>query len=90
MNSARRFVVRGRVQGVCFRASTLDFARPLGIVGHARNLADGSVEVLAIGSASALAALEAYLWRGPSLARVDAIEVHPAETPVPTREFRIR
>ncbi len=71
----RRFIVRGRVQGVCFRASTRDMALPLGINGYAKNLGDGSVEVLAQGSADALAALESYLHRGPRFAHVDAVDV---------------
>ena len=46
--AAARFFVRGRVQGVWFRASTRDVATRLGLTGHARNLADGRVDVLAV------------------------------------------
>lgn len=67
---AKRFFVRGRVQGVYFRASTRDQARRLGIAGHATNLADGRVEVLAIGAPTALDALEQWLWQGPPAAHV--------------------
>ena len=68
-----RFLVRGKVQGVWFRASTREQALALGLHGVARNLHDGSVEVRAFGSARALDALEAWLALGPPLARVDAL-----------------
>jgi len=72
MNAAR-FVIAGKVQGVWFRASAREQALALGITGHARNLADGSVEVLAIGPEAALDSFEQWLRRGPPLARVDQL-----------------
>jgi acylphosphatase len=72
--STRRFLVFGKVQGVFFRQSTRLEALRLGIRGVARNLSDGSVEVLAQGEASQLQELRLWLQRGPSQARVD--EVH--------------
>lgn len=72
---ARRARVRGRVQGVWFRASTADQANRLGVHGHARNLPDGSVEVLAVGSAEAVASLLAWLHEGPPMARVDDVAI---------------
>lgn len=71
--AAARFLVRGRVQGVRFRAATRDEALRLGLSGHACNLADGSVEVLAAGEDASLAALQRWLQRGPPLARVDEV-----------------
>jgi acylphosphatase len=71
---AARFVVSGRVQGVFFRASTREQALALGIDGHAINLPEGRVEVVASGDAAALDALERWLWQGPPAARVDAVE----------------
>jgi acylphosphatase len=68
-----RFIVAGRVQGVCYRAATREQALALGVAGHARNRRDGSVEVLASGSAEALAALERWLWQGPPAAWVEAV-----------------
>ncbi len=73
--AARRFRVCGRVQGVYFRASTAERAIALSLVGSAENLADGSVRVLAAGSAAALAELAAWLRTGPPMARVDRVEV---------------
>ena len=69
-----RFIVSGRVQGVFFRASTRDEALRLGLRGHARNLADGRVEVVARGDDAALADLERWLQVGPPLARVTGVE----------------
>jgi acylphosphatase len=69
-----RFRITGRVQGVFFRASTQRQARKLGLTGHAVNLDDGSVEVLAFGADDALQSLFAWLHRGPPAARVDRVE----------------
>ena len=74
-----RFLVSGKVQGVCFRASTREQALKLGLRGHARNLADGRVEVLAQGDAPALDALHRWLHAGPPMARVDSVERGEAE-----------
>ncbi|MBD8900551.1 acylphosphatase [Rhodanobacter sp. DHG33] len=71
---AARFLVSGRVQGVFFRASTREQAVALGIEGHAINLPDGRVEVMAVGDEAALDALERWLRKGPPAARVDAVE----------------
>lgn len=70
---AARFIVSGRVQGVFFRGSTRDRARQLGLRGHARNLANGDVEVVAAGDARSLQSLEDWLRIGPSQARVDGL-----------------
>lgn len=69
-----RFTVSGRVQGVFFRASAAREAARLGIRGHAINLPDGRVEVLAIGSAAAVEELHRWLQHGPPAARVVTVE----------------
>jgi acylphosphatase len=66
----RRFLVLGKVQGVYFRHSTRLEARRLVIRGFARNLPDGSVEVLAQGDAAAVEELRVWLRRGPAEAQV--------------------
>ncbi len=71
--------VTGRVQGVFFRASTAAKAEALGVRGHAINLPDGRVEVLCCGSANTVDALIGWLHRGPEAARVDGVEVMPAQ-----------
>lgn len=85
----RRFNVSGRVQGVGFRAATLDEAERLHLTGWVRNAANGHVEVLACGEREAIEVLGRWLWRGPRSARVSAVDMHdvPAET---FSEFQIR
>lgn len=77
--AARRARVRGRVQGVWFRASTAERAVALGLRGRAENLPDGSVLVHVAGPSESVEALIAWLHRGPPLARVDAVEVEAIE-----------
>jgi len=72
---ARRCLVRGRVQGVYYRGSARARARAGGIRGYARNLPDGSVEVLACGEEAAVDAFIGWLWIGPSAAKVTAVAV---------------
>ncbi len=69
-----RFLISGKVQGVWFRASTRDEALRLKLRGYAGNLADGRVEVLAMGDADAIEQLSSWLQHGPPLARVDTVE----------------
>jgi acylphosphatase len=69
----RRFLVMGKVQGVFFRQSARLEANRLKLKGLARNLPDGSVEVVARGSASAVEALHQWLKRGPAQARVEEV-----------------
>jgi acylphosphatase len=69
----RRFLIFGKVQGVYFRHSTRREARRLAIRGIARNLPDGSVEVVAHGDAAAVEELRAWLQHGPAEARVDEV-----------------
>jgi len=73
-HEARQFTVYGRVQGVWFRDSTRREAERLGVSGHAINLPDGNVEVLAYGTSAALAELEVWLRQGPPLAKVASVE----------------
>ena len=68
-------LVAGQVQGVSFRAYTVDEARRLGVQGWVRNLPDGRVEAEAEGEHKAVEALVAWCRHGPSAARVDGVEV---------------
>jgi len=76
---ARRFIVRGVVQGVFFRAATQQTAQRLGLTGWVRNRDDGSVELLACGGLSQLDELERWLWQGPPRARVEEVIPSDAE-----------
>jgi acylphosphatase len=70
---AKRFLVRGAVQGVGYRAFTRREALRLGLSGYAENLPDGRVEVVAVGNAASIEALETALRRGPAYSRVDSV-----------------
>jgi acylphosphatase len=72
--TAKRFIVRGRVQGVFFRATAADEARRLGIAGRIWNRDDGAVEAEAAGDANVLAKFEAWLRHGPPHAEVESVE----------------
>ncbi len=86
---AKRFIVRGRVQGVGFRWFIEREAHVLGIAGWVRNNHDGSVEVLAQGSRDQLAGLHSRLREGPRAARVDEVEVAEARPTPSINSFRI-
>jgi acylphosphatase len=75
----RKARIRGRVQGVFFRAWTADKARSLGLRGWVRNRRDGSVELAAYGDAAAVEALIAECRSGPPAAKVDRLEVEAVE-----------
>ena len=83
------FHVSGHVQGVAFRAGTRAQALRLGLNGHARNLRDGRVEVIAQGDLAALDELERWLQCGPDGARVDAVARNEFHDPV-GRGFLVR
>lgn len=68
-----RAIISGRVQGVSYRASTVDEARRLGLVGWVMNRRDGSVELEAEGPPEQIAALLAWCAHGPPAARVDRV-----------------
>jgi len=86
---ARRFIVRGRVQGVGFRWFVEREAHILGIAGWVRNNPDGSVEVLAMGTRDQLAGLRSRLQQGPRAARVDNVEELESAPVTGLKSFRI-
>lgn len=77
-----RCIVSGRVQGVWYRVTTARQAEQLSLRGSAKNLADGAVEVIAAGAPEAVAQLCAWLWNGPSGARVTGVEIQECADPV--------
>lgn len=86
---AKRYIVRGRVQGVGFRWFVEREAKTLGVSGWVRNNSDGSVQVLATGTRDQLSGLRSRLQQGPRAARVDAVDESEAK-PVPgLNTFRI-
>ncbi len=76
---ARRYVIRGIVQGVGFRYFAQRRAEQLGVCGYVKNLPDGRVEVYAIGPAAKLEELRQLLEIGPRSARVTAVEEHESD-----------
>jgi len=85
----RRYVIKGRVQGVGFRFYVEREARMLGILGWVRNTPSGAVEVLAVGTSEQQVALRGKLHQGPRAARVDDVAETEAQ-PVPElKTFRI-
>lgn len=86
---ARRFVVRGRVQGVGFRWFVEREARLLGLAGWVRNNSDGAVEVFVQGTRDQLSALYSRLQQGPRAARVDQVEASDANLTQDLTTFRI-
>lgn len=83
--------VHGMVQGVGFRYSTQHEAQRLGLTGYARNLDDGSVEVLACGEADNVEQLIAWLKAGgPRSARVDQVLSEPHQPTKSWDNFGIR
>jgi acylphosphatase len=85
----RRFIVRGRVQGVGFRWYVEREAHMLGIAGWVRNNHDGSVEVLAMGTRDQLLGLRSRLREGPRAARVDDLQELDATAIPGLKTFRI-
>jgi acylphosphatase len=84
----RRYIVAGRVQGVGFRWFVEHEARALGVGGWVRNADDGTVEVVASGTADQLARLRKALEQGPRAARVDEVREAEAQQETET-SFRI-
>jgi len=88
--TTRRVVITGRVQGVGFRWTAATEAERIGVAGSIRNLADGTVEVVATGEVQAVDRFTEWLRVGPQGARVDDIETEdlPDADPAPAG-FRI-
>ena len=87
-HSARRWFVRGRVQGVGFRYFAQRAAEELGLTGYVRNLDDGRVEVYAIGPETKLSELAGRLHQGPRWAEVRGVDEQEAE-PRAYRVFQV-
>jgi acylphosphatase len=82
--------IRGRVQGVYYRASMVQKAATAGLVGWVRNCADGSVESIAEGNRAAIETLIAWCREGPPGARVERVDVTWEKAAGDFAGFRIR
>ncbi len=85
-----RFRVTGRVQGVAYRASAMDAANDVGLVGWVRNLATGDVEGVVQGEATAVDGFLAWAAKGPAGARVDRMHAIDEEVEDDLKRFEIR
>ena len=77
----RKCLVGGRVQGVFYRATVARRARELEITGYAKNLPDGTVEVLAIGDASVVEGFVEWLWTGSTASKVTSVKATDVTLP---------
>ena len=84
----RRLLIRGHVQGVFFRDATRARARSAGVAGSARNLADGTVEVVLEGPLAAVERLQRFCEQGPPHARVEDVEAQE-EAPLGLSGFEV-
>ena len=82
-------VIKGRVQGVFFRATTQDEAVRLGLTGWVRNLWNGDVEAMFEGEEETVKEMIAWCHHGPSYARVDKVEVKWDEATGEFQSFRV-
>ena len=87
---ARRFLIRGRVQGVGFRYFVQEAAAVENAGGWVRNLADGRVEAFVVGDRESLDRVERRVRRGPPGARVDDVDVFDEEAMDRPPRFVIR
>ena len=87
--TARRFIITGRVQGVGFRAFAQHAARALGVTGWAQNLDNGDVEVHANGTPQQLDDFESHVRQGPRWSEVRSVTIVEVEA-ADTSGFHIR
>lgn len=90
MTARARVRVTGRVQGVCYRQSTVEMASPLGLSGWVRNLPDGSVEALFEGEKTTVDQAIAWCHHGPPRAAVDQVAVEWLDGPAECAGFVTR
>lgn len=90
MSKCLHIIVKGRVQGVYFRAYTQKQAVKLNLNGYVRNLANGDVEIIARGARADLQQLVAWCHKGPMLAKVSEVMVSDHDADQVFSEFEIR
>ena len=83
-------LIEGKVQGVFYRASTLEQAQSLNLVGMVQNLPQGMVEVIAEGNRGALEELEKWCHHGPPAAEVKNVSARWKESTGEFKTFSVR
>lgn len=84
----KTITVSGRVQGVFYRASTMEKAQSLGLRGWVKNMPNGDVQIEAFGEASVVNKLVSWCAEGPPMANVTNVRTED----IPFREepsFRV-
>ncbi|MFA0088217.1 acylphosphatase [Vibrio sp. 10N.261.51.F12] len=79
MDVCKKFIIQGLVQGVGFRYHTCHEGLRLETKGYAKNLHDGSVEVVVCGTLRNVERLQAWLTTGPRTARVESVVEKPCD-----------
>lgn len=82
--------VKGKVQGVFFRATTKEQAEKRGIYGWVRNVNDGRVEAVFEGEASAVDDMISWCQKGPPLSHVQEVKTQEMHSPLNCTEFKIK
>lgn len=77
MKTRVHVIISGKVQGVCYRASTKQKADELGVTGWVKNTSDGNVEALFEAEKTVIDEMIAWCWIGPPLARVFDVKMLP-------------
>lgn len=90
MSECLHIIVKGKVQGVYFRAYTQKQADKLNLSGFVRNLPNGDVEIVAKGDKPAVQALVTWCHKGPLLARVKQVIANPYQVGEVFEGFEIR
>ena len=88
--SRAHLLISGRVQGVTFRANTKKKARRLNLKGWVRNTDNGKVEVVIEGEKDKIEKLIDWAWEGPSLAKVEDIDVEWQEEGQQFDDFKVK
>ena len=82
-----RLTITGRVQGVGYRDWTITTARRFGLSGWVRNRTDGAVEALIVGDDQAVGEMIDACRRGPTMARVDNVDIEPVDLDIMPQGF---
>ena len=85
-----RINVCGKVQGVAFRYSAQHYANKLDIKGYAKNLPNGSVEIIAQGSEENIQSFVVWCHKGPSRAKVENVEWDEIDEKIMLTNFHVR
>ena len=87
MTLQARLTITGRVQGVGYRDWTITTARRFGLSGWVRNRTDGAVEALIVGEDQAVGEMIDACRRGPTMARVDNVDIEPVDLDIMPQGF---